>query len=301
MRLLSIPLMLVVAVSARAQFSPDFLMSQFPRVEFMRNPAAAGIVPGNNFHLFSRNDLPTPYSSGQFNYFAASFDGANDSSQLGLGILAFFVREIAFGTLNEPFNAYTTAFDGAFSYSTPLSSDVSFRLGGTIGLRVKTVPIYPIGNNLQGVDSRVIPAIGFGMMLVSDRFRAGVAAYNLTNPTITFDHVPQVRLNESRLYIAQVSFIAYEDAVWVIEPAAALKVKQAIRRPVADVAVLGRFANKVLFGAGLRGGDIARPYANLQLGAIIGDVEIAVSYDIPIVESGVVALKYVEATLGVTL
>ena len=65
-----------------AQLSPDFLMSQFSQMEFLRNPAAAGITPGNNLHLFSRNDLPTQFTpTNQFNYFAATFDGSNDSSQ----------------------------------------------------------------------------------------------------------------------------------------------------------------------------------------------------------------------------
>jgi type IX secretion system PorP/SprF family membrane protein len=284
-----------------AQFTPDFLMSQFSRMEYMRNPAAAGLTPGNNLHLFTRNDLPTIYTNNNYNYLGVSFDGANDSSQLGFGLLGLFAREIAITTTQTPQSAYSIGLDGSFSYASPLDADVRFRIGGSIGLRVKSVPVTSTANGLAGVDSRLLPAFSFGVMVTGDRFRAGASAYNLTNTTVTFQAAPQIVLIESRLYLLQGSFTLYEDDVWKLEPVAAIKVKQRELKPIVDVAITGSFAHRVLFGAGARVGAIAPNYAIAQLGAIFGDYEIVLSYDFPLASAGVVALKYIEATVSATL
>lgn len=283
------------------QFTPDFLMSQFSRMEFMRNPAAAGLTPGNNLHLFSRNDLPTIYTNNNYNYFAASFDGANDSSQVGFGLLAFFAREIAITTTQNPQSAFSIGLDGAFSYTTPLDANVRFRIGGSIGLRIKSVPVTSQANGLSGVDSRILPAFSFGVMISGHRFHAGASAYNLTNTTVTFQAAPQIILIESRLYLVQGSFVAFENDSWKFEPVAAIKVKQGELKPIVDLAMTGSFARKILFGGGVRFGAIAPNYAILQLGAMFGDYEIVLSYDLPLASAGVVALKYIEATVSATL
>jgi type IX secretion system PorP/SprF family membrane protein len=278
-------------------------MSQFARKEFMRNPAAAGIVPGNNIHLFSRNDLPTALTNNQYNYFAASFDGANDSSRLGFGILAFFVRELTLSLQSDVLSAYTTALEAAFSYSTPLSSDVYMRFGGSVGIRLKSVPLAQVANGLFGTDSRFIPALSFGMLLQTPRARVGVAAFNLTNTVVTFEAQPQIRLVESRLYILQGKYTAFDNDIWRIEPAVALKVREDSRLPIIDLALMGSYGDKLLFGGGFRFGDIApKPgYVVLHVGTVIGRNEIALSYDFPLAAAGTIALKYVEATFGVTL
>lgn len=277
------------------------LMSQFNRMEFARNPAAAGIVPGNNLRLFSRNDLGTPYTSSQFNYFAASFDGANDSSEVGFGLLAFFARELAFSTTNDPLNAYSSGLDLAFSYQTSFSHAVRFRIGGSLGLHLKSVPIVFVSNGLEGVARKLFPGLAFGILFEGERFRAGAAAFNLTNPTITFPDAPQLPpLSESRLYLLQGTFTAYEDLNWKIEPSAAVKFKQG-RFPIADLALTGRFAHKVIFGAGARFGSIAPSYAVGQIGAVFGDYEVVLSYDMPLGQAGAIYLKYLEATVAATL
>lgn len=299
-RLLVVALSLVGGTSL-AQLSPDFFMSQFTRMEFLRNPAATGITPGNNLHLFNRNDLPTQFTSNQFNYFAATFDGSNDSSQLGFGVGAFFVREFVAAQNNTFLNAYTTGLDGAFSYQTLLNPSVQLRVGLAVGGRVKSVPVTALSTGLQGTDSRIIPAISFGIMIASQKAHIGAAAFNVSNPTVTFNNGPLVVINESRLYIVQALVEAYRDNLITITPAAALKIREGGQTPTVDGAVTGSFSNKLLFGIGFRAGQIKPNYLIGQAGVIINDFEVTVSYDHPLASAGVVALSYLEATVGITL
>jgi hypothetical protein len=288
---------------AQAQFSPEFLMSQFTRVAYMRNPAAAGLTPGNNFHLFNRNDIP-PVALPNNNYFAMSFDGANDSAKLGFGLLAFFNREFRYQDQANGQFAYTVGLDGSFSYITQVNAAMQFRLGGSIGARFISVPVQQVANNATGLVSRLIPSLSFGIMLATDRADAGVSAYNLTNPVVTFQGAPEVRLVESRMFLLQGSFLAYTDQNWEIRPAAALKLRQGTNRldnMVAEGGITGTFANQILFGGGIRAGGIPFPYGIVQLGLIIRGNELVVSYDVPIGNPLANAYKFLEATFGITL
>jgi type IX secretion system PorP/SprF family membrane protein len=183
-----------VALSASAQ-DPEF--SQFYAAPVYTNPAMAGTafcgrMSAGRFSLNYRNQWPS--LPGTFRTFNASYDQHLDAIGGGIGLMATYDRAGA-GLLT------TQSFSGVYSYVLPINKYFFLRGGLQASFVQKSIdhtklkfgdqihPTLGFVNPTQeptANSSRVYPNFGAGLLAYSEKFYAGFAVHNITEPVQSF-------------------------------------------------------------------------------------------------------------------
>ncbi|MES2616600.1 MAG: type IX secretion system membrane protein PorP/SprF [Bacteroidota bacterium] len=185
---------LALASSLKAQ-DPEF--TQFYAAPVYTNPAMAGSAfcgrnPAGRFSVNYRNQWPS--LPGTFRTFNACYDQHVDAIGGGIGLMATYDRAGA-GLLT------TTAISGVYSYVMPINRHFYVRAGLQASFVNKAIDysklrfgdqidptqgFVKLTNEPKPYSSVNFPNFGAGFLAYSEKFYAGFAVHNITQPVQSF-------------------------------------------------------------------------------------------------------------------
>lgn len=173
-------------------YAQDPQFSQFYANPLYTNPAFAGTTAGIRLTMLGRDQ----YMALQNNYrtASASIDANISSLNGGLGFMALYdVAGDGFLTNN--------VFSGIYSYHSQLTRNLSFRAGIQTSIVQKTYNFdnFKFGDQIddrlgfvkptserRGLDQRIFPNFGTGILLYTDQVYGGFAVHNIIEPNQSF-------------------------------------------------------------------------------------------------------------------